>query len=147
MEKTCFKCHHEKPLSEFYRHPRMADGHLNKCKACARVDVRINRAIRDEQYLAYDRLRAKRPDRRADQAARRRRYRREFPERDAAHRAVARALKSGRLRKPHACEGCGEPRSLHAHHEDYREPLNVVWLCPRCHRHHHSVRSFFGEGA
>lgn len=143
--KTCFKCHHEKPLTEFYRHPRMADGHLNKCKTCARLDVRVNRAWRDEQYLAYDRQRASRPERRAASAARVRRYRQQHPDRDAAHRAVARALRSGALRKPEACPGCGQHRPIHAHHEDYREPLRVTWLCARCHRHHHSVRSFFGE--
>ena len=142
--KECFKCHHSKPLDDFYRHPRMADGRLNKCKACTRVDVRLNRALRDEQYLAYDRARASRPERRAASKERVRRQRREQPEQDAAHRAVARALQRGELRRPDRCTACSEVRPLHAHHEDYREPLRVTWLCARCHRHHHAVRSYFG---
>lgn len=145
MTKNCFKCHHEKPLTEFYRHPQMADGHLNKCKACTRVDVRINRTVRDEYYLTYDRSRASSPHRRQDRRRRNSRYRRDHPGREAAYRAVARALKSGRLHKPLECEGCGERGLLHAHHQNYQEPLNVTWLCPRCHQHHHCVRSFFGE--
>lgn len=144
MTKRCFKCHHQKPLTEFYRHPRMADGHLNKCKACTRVDVRINRAERDEYYLTYDRGRASLPHRREDRHRRNRHYRRKHPEREAAYRAVASALKSGRLTKSLECQGCRVIGSLHAHHQNYREPLKVVWLCARCHQHHHHVRSFFG---
>ena len=143
--KECFKCHQVKPLSEFYRHPRMADGHLNKCKACTRVDVMINRARKDNYYRAYDRERNALPHRRRDRARRTRRYREKHPEREAAYRAVALALSEGEIEKPACCQGCGGSSDLHAHHEDYTRPLKVVWLCARCHAHHHRVRSFFGE--
>ncbi|MFY2608276.1 hypothetical protein [Achromobacter ruhlandii] len=66
------------------------------------------------------------------------------PEKQAAKSEVMKAIRAGSLvRQP--CEVCaGNPtasdgRSLvHAHHEDYSKPLQVRWLCQRCHhREHH----------
>lgn len=42
MEKQCFKCNVVKPLTEFYKHPKMPDGHVNKCKTCNLKDVKGN---------------------------------------------------------------------------------------------------------
>ena len=52
------------------------------------------------------------------------------------HRMVRTAIEKGELVKPTTCEGCyKETRSkaLHGHHEDYSKPLEVRWLCRRCH--------------
>lgn len=38
--KVCFKCRDEKPLTDYYKHKQMGDGHLNKCKVCTKRDVR-----------------------------------------------------------------------------------------------------------
>ena len=62
-KKTCFKCNEERPLSEFYKHKMMADGHLNKCKACAKQDARSHREQNLERVQDYDRARGMLPHR------------------------------------------------------------------------------------
>lgn len=55
-----------------------------------------------------------------------------------AREAVKRAVRSGRLIKPKACEECGSTSEApHAHHSDYSKPLAVEWLCRECHGFRH----------
>lgn len=61
--KTCFKCHKEKKLSEFYVHHRMSDGHLGKCIECAKKDAVEHRNSNLERIKAYDKKRSMLPHR------------------------------------------------------------------------------------
>jgi hypothetical protein len=53
-----------------------------------------------------------------------------------AHQIVSSAIRSGSL-IPQPCERCMRAINVHAHHEDYTKPLDVIWLCSTCHGARH----------
>lgn len=58
----------------------------------------------------------------------------EYRKKEIARRAVATALKEGKLKRPATCDLCTlEYSKLDAHHVDYGSPLHVYWLCHTCH--------------
>lgn len=55
-----------------------------------------------------------------------------------ARHALYKARLTGRVEKAEACERCGlRQDDLEGHHSDYGRPLDVRWLCPRCHAIEH----------
>lgn len=66
-----------------------------------------------------------------------RRFEAKYPEKVRAHNAVHKAIRSGTLKRL-PCEHCGSTERIHAHHHDYSKPLDVQWLCQRCHIHEHA---------
>jgi hypothetical protein len=43
------------------------------------------------------------------------------------------AVRVGSLLRPKRCDQCKKIGKIGAHHRDYKQPLDVMWLCPRCH--------------
>jgi len=146
--KTCFKCGIFKSRTEFYRHPRMADGLLGKCKECTKADVQANYREHIDQYKEYERGRGMATHRveararyestpRGKMAIRRSSlsFIAHNPLKHAAHILVGNAIRGGRLQR-HPCEVCGVEKAQ-AHHDDYGKPLDVRWLCTTHHAEWH----------
>lgn len=142
MVKPCIICGDEKPLSEYYAHPQMADGHVNKCKPCYRESVRLNRLRRWKHYDDYERMRGGNRKRRKPA-----RYGyRPNPQHEEARTMVSVAVRKGELTRPESCQKCGKipgrdpgaGRHIEGHHRDYNKPLEVMWLCRSCHRREHA---------
>lgn len=146
--KVCKKCGRELPISEFYVHKEMSDGHLSFCKECVRARVHKHREDNIERIREYDRNRPNNKERNekerkailADEK-RLKKYREQKREwgklnryKRNAHNKVKRAIKNGDIVKSCNCEICGKSNcELQAHHYDYSKPLDVIWLCTECH--------------
>jgi hypothetical protein len=138
--KTCRKCGEQKPLSEYYKHPTMADGHSSMCKSC-----------RSEYAIAYGKSKhGKAVIKKANSDPKRRdafkknieRWRKNNPHKRRAHSKVSNSLRAGKIERPSECSSCGDTGKIHGHHDDYSKPLEVIWLCPSCHRERHRQIGF-----
>jgi len=154
--KECTACGQVKPVGEFYKQRGTADGLRNWCKECMRGYQRAY--VRNGPLGLPRRARKNRlpPDVVKERnAARTKAWRAAHPDRVAAwhgkHRGaneeqtragwkLRRCVVSGQIRKPAACSSCETTGSVEAHHEDYSRPLEVSWLCRKCHVALHQMR-------
>lgn len=66
---------------------------------------------------------------------------------DAAQNKLEKAVQHGRVERPTRCEECGQipppfkngRTAIQAHHPNYAKPLEVRWLCQRCHHRAHGL--------
>ena len=149
--KVCRECGVEKELGAFYKHSKMTDGHLNKCIECVKERVGKHRELNLEKIKAYDLARAKTPHRMAKNEAYAQsekgklahkkalvNYRKRYPLIYASKLLTSKALKHGELVRPTNCSQCSSDHKIEGHHDDYTKPLEVRWLCEKCHKNWHN---------
>lgn len=133
---ACHTCGLSEPDVDFYPYQR------SECRACTCRRVREHRHA-TEQVREYDRKRAKQPHRKAKARKVTIRWRTDHPDRYRAQTAVGNALRDGKIEKK-PCFFCNTTKNLHAHHRDYSKPLEVTWLCAKC---HHRLHTLLPDGA
>ena len=139
--KCCFKCGETKPIKQFYKHKKMKDGHLNKCIECTRLDVSKYRRNNTEKIREKDKERNKTPKRKKTMRVYSLEYRQKYPARYHANIKLNNAVRDGMINKINACELCRKSGKTIAHHEDYSEPLKVIWICQACHKQLHNEKA------
>jgi len=62
-----------------------------------------------------------------------RRWQLENPLKHKAQRILQTGLQTGWFKKPEYCEKCGNKTKIQGHHENYKRPYEISWLCRKCH--------------
>ena len=156
--RGCTKCRRRLPLTEFTQNRALEDDLCLHCKTCSKntqYRYRTTEEYRQWRIAYYDRPEVKERTRR--QSAER--YRRNREHRLQQHAARRRSIKgrakeqlqigvrAGQIQKPRFCEVCGRDVQLDGHHFDYSLPLEVLWLCRRCHARVHGGMATYNRAA
>lgn len=142
---SCKQCQESNPL-EFYK------SNKTLCKNCIKKRARKYREENIEKVKAYDRNRPNHKERVENNSKRVKAMKDENPEKykkviiepkarwvgqnkekRKAHGAINNKLRAVNI-KSDLCQLCGKTNTaIEGHHFDYSRPLDVTWLCKRCH--------------
>ena len=156
--RICTVCKVEKPYEKFSRSKKGKNGYAEQCKVCRlakgreyyknnpqiclakheRWAKRNPQKILVNQRAYYHRNKEKilaklKETRKKNGYSTTKDYRRRNREKVDCHNYVAMAIKFGHLVRPEVCDRCKINCKPHAHHHDYKKPLEVAWLCRACH--------------
>jgi hypothetical protein len=152
--KLCYACKETKGSNEFYKCKTRPDGLRNICKACDSAQSSKRKLLwqkeNPEKHRQYMNEYQSRPEVKQKEAERYRKRRtenhaviraREIEKaktpHDQARKIFRNAVAAGKLKRNSECEQCGSKENIEGHHEDYNKPLEVKWLCRKCHRNLH----------
>lgn len=141
--KYCWKCKDTKKVTDFYKNQAAPHGIDEMCIECNKAYARE----RYERNKEAERQRARTYYQKNKEAVQKRQrktskkyYKKWYannPERYKARAYLNYYVKKGDVVKPNKCEDCGDNKPLQGHHEDYKKPLEVNWLCRQCHEKKH----------
>lgn len=149
MRKICTRCKIEKDVRQFYAQASGKYGRTGECKECRRLRNKIYKKENPEKVRIKDQAYSTRIRSQYSQScprdhvmmkersligfnvyARRKMH-------TLSNNLMNYAIRIGLLKRGETCEHCGSKEKIEGHHEDYHEPLDVIWLCFQCHTNHH----------
>ena len=118
----CFSCHSTKNL---FVNATYKDHAYYLCRECNTNRVRAYRkTARGKEVVKLNSLKSNE----------------RYPQKYMARWKLNSAVSSNVIRKPKKCSQCKRIAVLHGHHENYAQPLKVLWLCRSCHNSIHKNR-------
>ena len=142
--KPCNKCLVVKQLTDFFKHKNKIDGRSTVCKDCAKQSDKNWR--NENPQKVRERARRHRENNLEKEREREQKYKRNNLEKvnqynKGRHQTefyiagwkLRNAIRIGKVIKPNICNYCQAVGYVEGHHHDYSKPLDVVWLCRKCH--------------
>lgn len=162
--RICTTCKIEKYFDEFGNSKKGKWGKREICKACKRIkDREYARANTDKMTAKHNRWVKKNPEHVAEYRRTRykdnpepfkalaikyrkeknnepvKKYKYKYPHKKKTHLYVELAVHYGHLIRPDRCSKCSVECKPQGHHHDYDLPLDVTWLCTKCHGLEHRI--------
>lgn len=139
--KTCRKCKRTLSACMYSKLKCAKDGLQYVCKECFAAWYARNRSVIRQRQRELWRAKVDSDQEYNKKHWQKRKTKGYVPSREKAlaRRKLRYAIDKGRLVKPSSCSQCGMRGRIHGHHSDYSKPLEVEWLCARCHGERHRV--------
>jgi hypothetical protein len=116
--RRCEKTYLAKDMQDhFYLDRQRPDGFRGNCISCDKEIQRLRSKVPNYGFLKREK----------------------DPKKSRARGLLNNAVSRGKITKPSLCSSCGKEGKIHGHHTDYLKPLEVMWLCPKCHVRQHRI--------
>jgi len=135
IKSRCSSCVEIKDSKQFNKNRSKPNGLQDQCRKCQNKSCRkynTSKKGAESKYLYGKKYRLTDS---AKQSAKR--SMNKYKNALLSRYLFSRAIIEKRIERVDVCELCASTNKVQGHHSDYDQPLNVRWLCPKCHSEWH----------